>query len=198
MKFFANIASTPSTPSTRSTALRTASIRRPASTIDTDLRWELLEGLVLARRGRAPEIDAALAADNTATGQQSAASARATRPGRARPSWRRSMSLVDERRAAERHRADVTLGSSERTTRAPAYLERYFATLATSGTPAATRSPSPRARALPVAARLPGARRRDAGLARRQRRHPGAAPPGDGEPRAVQRALAAQERDVRG
>ena len=45
--------------------------------IDTDLSWELLEGLVLGGRAGTAEIEAALAADNTATGQQAAARARA-------------------------------------------------------------------------------------------------------------------------
>jgi aminopeptidase N len=46
--------------------------------IDTDLSWELLEGLVLGGRAGLAEIDAALENDNTATGQQAAARARAT------------------------------------------------------------------------------------------------------------------------
>jgi len=49
-------------------------------TVDTDLRWELLEGLVLVGRAGHDEIDAALAADATADGAQAAARARATVP----------------------------------------------------------------------------------------------------------------------
>ena len=41
--------------------------------VDTDLRWELLEGLVLNGAAGADEIAAALALDNTANGQQAAA-----------------------------------------------------------------------------------------------------------------------------
>jgi aminopeptidase N len=46
--------------------------------IDTDLRWELLEGLALGNKVTHADIDEALAADNTANGQQAAARARAT------------------------------------------------------------------------------------------------------------------------
>jgi aminopeptidase N len=48
--------------------------------IDTDLAWELLIALVAGGRAGAPEIDAALARDNTATGAQFAAQARAAIP----------------------------------------------------------------------------------------------------------------------
>ncbi len=46
--------------------------------IDTDLGWELLEGLVLNGAATPEDIDAALEKDNTANGQQAAARARAT------------------------------------------------------------------------------------------------------------------------
>ena len=49
-------------------------------TVDTDLRWEMLTALVAAGRAGAPEIDVALAADRTATGQRAAAAARAAIP----------------------------------------------------------------------------------------------------------------------
>ena len=48
--------------------------------IDTDLRWDLLTALVVGGRAGAPEIDAALAADPTASGEREAASARAAIP----------------------------------------------------------------------------------------------------------------------
>lgn len=48
--------------------------------IDADLRWELLTALVAGGRAGTAEIDAALAADRTATGAQSAAQARAALP----------------------------------------------------------------------------------------------------------------------
>jgi len=52
----------------------------PGLTVDTDLRWHLVTAL--ARLGRADEsaIEAELAADNTITGRQHAAAARAARP----------------------------------------------------------------------------------------------------------------------
>ncbi|MDO8151806.1 aminopeptidase N [Isoptericola sp. b408] len=48
--------------------------------VDTDLRWELLQGLVLLGAADEAEIDTAQAADDTATGRQAAARARATIP----------------------------------------------------------------------------------------------------------------------
>ncbi|WP_378145718.1 aminopeptidase N [Cnuibacter sp. UC19_7] len=48
--------------------------------IDTDLRWELLIALVAGGKAGADEIQATLDADNTASGQQSAAHARAAIP----------------------------------------------------------------------------------------------------------------------
>ena len=48
--------------------------------IDTDLRWELLTALVAAGRAGDAEIDDELARDDTATGEQAAATARAARP----------------------------------------------------------------------------------------------------------------------
>ena len=49
-------------------------------TVDTDLRWELLCGLVAAGAAGEPEIEAELARDDTATGRRQAAGARATIP----------------------------------------------------------------------------------------------------------------------
>ena len=46
--------------------------------IDTDLRWELLHGLILVGSAGETEIAAALGADATASGEQAAAHARAT------------------------------------------------------------------------------------------------------------------------
>jgi len=48
--------------------------------IDTDLTWELLISLVAGGKAGQAEIDATLAEDNTASGQQSAAHARAAIP----------------------------------------------------------------------------------------------------------------------
>ena len=49
-------------------------------TVDTDLSWDLLEGMVLAGGAGHAEIGAALALDNTSNGQQAAARLRATIP----------------------------------------------------------------------------------------------------------------------
>lgn len=61
-------------------ALRDGTTTLPGLEIDTDLSWELLIALVAGGRADASDIDAALAADNTATGAQSAANARAAIP----------------------------------------------------------------------------------------------------------------------
>ncbi|MBF4576689.1 aminopeptidase N [Frondihabitans sp. VKM Ac-2883] len=79
VKFFANIASTDAHGDALQ-GLSDGSIALEGLEIDTDLRWEILEGLVLVGRAGTAEIDAALAADNTANGAQAAARARATIP----------------------------------------------------------------------------------------------------------------------
>lgn len=79
VKFFAAIASTPAHLEAVQ-ALLDASTALEGLDIDTDLGWELLIALVAGGRAGTDEIDAALASDNTATGQQSAAHARAALP----------------------------------------------------------------------------------------------------------------------
>ena len=79
VKVFAAIASTPSHVAALA-ALREGTGSLKGLDIDADLDWELLEGLVLNGAAGQQEIDAALAADNTANGQQSAARATATIP----------------------------------------------------------------------------------------------------------------------
>jgi aminopeptidase N len=77
VKFFANIAST----GDHVAALRgliDGTVVLKGLEIDTDLGWELLEGLVLNGAATPADIDAALAKDNTASGAQAAARARAT------------------------------------------------------------------------------------------------------------------------
>ena len=77
VKFFANLAST----GEHVAALRgliDGSITLDGLEIDTDLGWELLEGLVLNGAADNTDIAAALQKDNTANGQQAAARARAT------------------------------------------------------------------------------------------------------------------------
>jgi len=79
VKFFANIASTDEHAAVLG-SLRSGELALPGLTIDTDLGWELLEGLVLTGAATGADIDAALEADNTANGQQAAARVRATIP----------------------------------------------------------------------------------------------------------------------
>jgi len=76
VKFFASIASTPAHVETL-TALRSGSITLPGLEIDTDLAWELLEGLAVNGAVGNVEIDLALTTDNTSNGQQAAARTRA-------------------------------------------------------------------------------------------------------------------------
>ena len=79
VKFFANIASTPAHVETLK-GLRDGSVTLGSLEIDTDLAWEILEGLAVNGAIGTPEIDAALAADNTSNGQQAAARTRAALP----------------------------------------------------------------------------------------------------------------------
>ncbi|MEO8261607.1 MAG: aminopeptidase N [Pseudolysinimonas sp.] len=79
VKFFANIASTTEHGDVLS-GLRSGSITLSGLEIDTDLSWELLEGLVLVGQAGEAEIAEAAAADDTSNGQQAAARARATIP----------------------------------------------------------------------------------------------------------------------
>jgi aminopeptidase N len=79
VKFFANVASTTEHAAILQ-RLRSGEIALDGLAIDTDLDWELLEGLVLVGAAGELEIAAALEKDDTANGQQAAARARATIP----------------------------------------------------------------------------------------------------------------------
>ena len=79
VKFFATVASTPSHVETLR-GLRDGSVALPGVEIDTDLEWELLEGLALNGAATRAEIEAALARDNTSNGQQAAARSAAALP----------------------------------------------------------------------------------------------------------------------
>lgn len=79
VKFFASIASTEDHAATLS-GLLDGSLKLEGLEIDTDLSWELLEGLVLTGKAGEKQIAAALKKDNTSNGQQAAARARATIP----------------------------------------------------------------------------------------------------------------------
>jgi aminopeptidase N len=56
------------------------SVELPGLVVDTDLRWLLLQRLVVVGRAGADEIEAELASDDTAAGHRHAAHARAARP----------------------------------------------------------------------------------------------------------------------
>ncbi|MEO8907773.1 MAG: aminopeptidase N [Microbacteriaceae bacterium] len=79
VKFFAALASTEEHLAAIG-ALRSGEVTLNGLDIDTDLGWELLIALVAGGTAGEAEIDAALAEDNTATGAQSAACARAAIP----------------------------------------------------------------------------------------------------------------------
>jgi len=61
-------------------SLRSGSLVFDGLVIDTDLDWELLQGLILSGGAGSEDIDRALAADNTSNGHQAAARARALLP----------------------------------------------------------------------------------------------------------------------
>lgn len=100
--------------------------------IDTDLRWELLEGLVLLGRAGEPEIAAALEADNTATGAQAASRLRAAIPT-AEAKLTAFASLVDVDTAPNMIVRNTALGFQHVIDPAPleATVERYFDSLTT-------------------------------------------------------------------
>jgi len=129
VKFFANIASTPAhVESIRQ--LREGNIVLSGLAIDTDLNWELLEALVLNGAAGHSDIDAALARDNTASGAQAAARARATIPT-VENKLAVFASLVDSDDAPNSIVRNSTVGFSH--TNDPSSLEpiveRYFASL---------------------------------------------------------------------
>jgi len=61
-------------------ALLDGSLELPGLTVDTDLRWALLTGLARAGRADDARIDAEQRQDNTISGQERGAAARASRP----------------------------------------------------------------------------------------------------------------------
>jgi len=79
VKFFANMAATPAHGEILA-GLRDGSIALEGLSVDTDLEWELLEGLALVGAITPGDIDAALAKDNTSNGQQAASRANAAFP----------------------------------------------------------------------------------------------------------------------
>ncbi len=98
--------------------------------IDTDLGWELLEGLVLAGAATDADIQASLDRDNTSNGQQAAARARATFPT---PEGKRAAfdSLVGSADLPNAIVRNVTLGylHTNDPTSLESLVEPYFAAL---------------------------------------------------------------------
>ncbi|RZS66104.1 aminopeptidase N [Agromyces ramosus] len=98
--------------------------------IDTDLGWELLIALVASGRAGDTEIDERLAADNTATGQQSAAHARAaiqTLEGKER-AWASLIDVDTATNTVVRETAEGFLRASDPSL-LEAFVDRYFAML---------------------------------------------------------------------
>lgn len=98
--------------------------------IDTDLGWELLISLAAGGRATSEEIDAALESDRTATGNQSAAHARAALPtaeGKA-AAWASVWTESDKPNAIVRATGLGFLRAHDTALLAP-YTERFFAEL---------------------------------------------------------------------
>ncbi|CAN5308990.1 aminopeptidase N [soil metagenome] len=129
VKFFANIASTDDHVAALK-GLIDGTVTLDGLEIDTDLGWELLEGLALNGATDEAAIDAALAKDNTSNGQQAAARAKATLPT---TSAKRAAfdSLVDSDELPNAIVRNVTMGYQH--TNDPsslsALVEPYFAKL---------------------------------------------------------------------
>lgn len=129
VKAFAAVARTPEQLSVVSHLLD-GTVPLPGLDVDTDLKWELLIAQVAAGLAGETEIAATLAADDTATGRQSAAHARAAIPtpeGKA-AAW---ASLVDADTASNLTVRATLLGfarANDPSLLTP-YIERYFSTV---------------------------------------------------------------------
>ena len=130
VKFFAHLAST-GEHFTVLQGLRDGTIALPGLVIDTDLGWEILEGLALGNRATQADIDAALGADNTANGQQAAARATAAFPtmGSKRAAF---SSVVDSDKLPNAIVRATTIGYQHTNDSAPlaSVVDRYFGSLA--------------------------------------------------------------------
>ncbi|MFC5338461.1 aminopeptidase N [Leucobacter denitrificans] len=133
-QFVKSFASLASSPAQLDTILELLEERTPLTglDIDTDLGWELLISLTAGGRATAEEIDAALADDRTATGNQSAAHARAALPTAEdkTAAWVSVWEADDKPNAIVRATGLGFLRAHDRTLLAP-YVDRYFAELLT-------------------------------------------------------------------
>jgi len=114
----------------RLVALYDGSLALEGLEIDTDLGWELLIALVASGRAGDAEIDERLASDNTATGQQSAAHARAaiqTPEGKER-AWASLIDVDTATNTVVRETAEGFLRANDPAL-LEAFVERYFAML---------------------------------------------------------------------
>ena len=100
--------------------------------VDTDLRWTLLHGLARAGRADAARIDAELARDNTISGQEHAAAARAARPTAEAKAEAWEQAMVRDDVPNETHRSVVLAfqapGQDDVLT---PYVDRYLAAVDT-------------------------------------------------------------------
>jgi aminopeptidase N len=129
VKFFSSVASTASHLSTVASLLNGAA-PLDGLTVDTDLAWELLIALVAGGRAGSAEIDAALASDNTATGAQSAAQARAAIPTieKKQAAWSSLIDVDNAPNTIVRVTATGFLRANDTTLLEP-FVDRYFAML---------------------------------------------------------------------
>jgi aminopeptidase N len=129
VKFFSSVASTASHLSTVASLLNGAA-PLDGLTVDTDLAWELLIALVAGGRAGSAEIDAALASDNTATGAQSAAQARAAIPTieKKQAAWSSLIDVDNAPNTIVRVTAAGFLRANDTTLLEP-FVDRYFAML---------------------------------------------------------------------
>jgi aminopeptidase N len=123
VKFFANIASTPEHVVALDGLLKGTS-PLPGLEIDTDLGWELLEGLVLNGAAGDPEIDEFLDKDETSNGHQAAARARATHNS-AKSKREAFLALADSDKLSNAIVRNVTIGYQH--TNDPSSLQELIA-----------------------------------------------------------------------
>jgi aminopeptidase N len=104
----------------------------PGLRVDTDLRWSLLNRLVILGEARAADIEAELARDDTATGRRHAAYARAARPSAAakEEAWAQTVES-DELPNALLHATTEGFGQPEQLELVRPYLERYLEAIPT-------------------------------------------------------------------
>lgn len=105
-------------------------IEVPGLAVDTDLRWDLLTRLVAVGQADDAAIDAELARDNTAAGQEKAATCRAARPT-AEAKAEAWASVIDSDALTNYVQDAVISGfnvADQRELLAP-YVDRYFAAL---------------------------------------------------------------------